>query len=166
MVSLRNLGIGNLVIALAGLVPGYWFAIAFIDTIGRKRLQLGGFLILAVLFSIFGFGLHALSKPGLVVLLCLASFFFGFGPNSTTFVIPGEVFPTRYRSTGHGISAAAGKIGVIVSQVLIGPVANKDSENGFLNHVMQIFALCMYRILSPQSNGKKGSWSLYDVASS
>ena len=140
---MRNLGIGNLVLSLAGLVPGYWFAVAFIDIIGRKRLQMGGFLALAIVFSAIGFGFNTISKSGLVVLVCMANFFCGFGPNSTTFVIPGEVFPTRYRSTGHGLSAAAGKTGVIISQVLIGPLANKGGPNAFLNHVMQIFALCM-----------------------
>ncbi|RUP47658.1 hypothetical protein BC936DRAFT_145483 [Jimgerdemannia flammicorona] len=30
-----------------------------------------------------------------------------FGPNATTFIYPGEMFPTRYRSTCHGISAAS-----------------------------------------------------------
>jgi hypothetical protein len=51
-------------------------------------------------------------------LYCLANFFQNFGPNVTTFVIPGEVFPTRYRSTGHGFSAACGKLGAIVAQVI------------------------------------------------
>lgn len=53
---------------------------------------------------------------GLLALFCLVGFFQNFGPNTTTFVIPGELFPTRYRSTGHGISAASGKVGAIVSQ--------------------------------------------------
>lgn len=50
-------------------------------------------------------------------LYCLAQFFMNFGPNTTTFIVPGEVFPTRYRSTAHGISAACGKLGAIISQV-------------------------------------------------
>jgi len=37
-----------------------------------------------------------------------------FGPNSTTFLMPVEVFPTRVRATAHGISAACGKIGATV----------------------------------------------------
>jgi PHS family inorganic phosphate transporter-like MFS transporter len=150
--SLRNLGMGNIILSLAGLVPGYWFAVAFIDVLGRKRLQIGGFLALAVIFSVLGFGLHTISNTGLVVLVCMANFFCGFGPNSTTFVIPGEVFPTRYRSTGHGLSAAAGKTGVIISQVLIGPLANKGGPNVFLNHVMEIFAFCMYQASSVLTN--------------
>ncbi|KAG6475285.1 hypothetical protein ZIOFF_064503 [Zingiber officinale] len=41
-------------------------------------------------------------------------FFANFGPNSTTFIVPAEVFPARLRSTCHGISAATGKMGAIV----------------------------------------------------
>eukprot|EP00873_Tetraselmis_striata_P018193 jgi/Tetstr1/438457/TSEL_027012.t1 len=33
------------------------------------------------------------------------------GPNSTTYIIPGEIFPPQVRGTCHGISAASGKIG-------------------------------------------------------
>jgi hypothetical protein len=36
------------------------------------------------------------------------------GPNATTFIIPSETFPAKYRSTGHGISAAMGKAGAII----------------------------------------------------
>jgi MFS transporter, PHS family, inorganic phosphate transporter len=138
------MGIGNIILSLAGLIPGYWLSVAFIDTIGRKKLQICGFLILTVIFSIFGFGFYAISPGGLVALVCLANFFCNFGPNTTTFIVPGEVFPTRYRSTGHGISAASGKIGAIISQAFIGPLRNQGGSNNFLNHVMQIFALFMY----------------------
>jgi PHS family inorganic phosphate transporter-like MFS transporter len=41
-------------------------------------------------------------------------FFANFGPNSTTFIVPAEIFPARLRSTCHGISAAAGKAGAII----------------------------------------------------
>ena len=51
-------------------------------------------------------------------LYCVANCFQNFGPNVTTFVIPGEVFPTRYRATGHGFSAACGKLGAIVAQII------------------------------------------------
>lgn len=53
-----------------------------------------------------------------MTLYCLANFFQNFGPNTTTFIVPGEVFPTRYRSTAHGVSAACGKLGAIIAQVL------------------------------------------------
>jgi len=80
-----------------------------------------------------------------MTLVCLANFFSNFGPNTTTFIVPGEVFPTRYRSTGHGISAASGKIGAIISQAFIAsPLRDQGGTNAFFNHVMEIFAFFMY----------------------
>ena len=137
---------GNIIFSVAGLLPGYFFAIAFIDRLGRKKLQIGGFILLTAVFCIFGFGYNTIPSGGLVALVCLANFFSNFGPNTTTFIVPGEVFPTRYRSTCHGVSAASGKIGAIISQAFIGPLRNQGGSNAFLNHVMEIFALFMYVI--------------------
>ena len=36
-----------------------------------------------------------------------------------TFIIPAEIFPTCYRCTCHGISAAAGKVGSIVALLVV-----------------------------------------------
>ena len=38
----------------------------------------------------------------------LSYFFVEFGPNTTTFVLPSEVFPVSMRTTGHGIAAGVG----------------------------------------------------------
>ena len=143
-IRLYNNGVGNLILSAAGLIPGYWVTVATVDTIGRKPIQLCSFMILTVLFCIIGFGFHKIPTKGLFALYCLCNFFQNFGPNSTTFIVPGEVFPTRYRSTGHGISAAAGKTGSIIAQALIGPLRNRGGPNAWLNHVMEIFALFMY----------------------
>ena len=45
-------------------------------------------------------------------------FFTEFGPNSTTFVYPAELFPVETRTTGNGIAAAAGKVGGFVGVFL------------------------------------------------
>ncbi|KAK7748574.1 acid phosphatase pho5 [Cytospora paraplurivora] len=144
---LYNTAIGNLIIVLAGAVPGYWVTVATVDTIGRKPIQLGGFIILTVLFIAMGFGYNKLGENGLLAIYVVAQFFFNFGPNATTFIIPGEVFPTRYRSTSHGISAAAGKIGSIIGQGAIAPLrtrgATKAHPSPWLDHVLEIFALFM-----------------------
>ena len=50
-----------------------------------------------------------------IIIYIIAQFFINFGPNSTTFIVPGELFPTRFRSTCHGIAAATGKAGAIVA---------------------------------------------------
>lgn len=41
------------------------------------------------------------------------------GANSLTFIMPAEVFPTSYRCTCHGISAAAGKLGSMIAIVVV-----------------------------------------------
>jgi len=75
------------------------------------------------------------NKKVFVFLYCLANFFQNFGPNTTTFVIPGEVFPTRYRSTAHGISAASGKLGAIVAQVGFARLKDIGGTNVFVKHM-------------------------------
>lgn len=142
--SLYNTGVGNLILSVAGLIPGYWVSVATVDTIGRKPIQLFGFIMLTILFSIIGFGYHAISTHGLFALYCLCNFFENFGPNTTTFIVPGEVFPTRYRSTAHGISAASGKLGAIIAQVLSNGLKNRGGKNQWINHLMEIFAFFMY----------------------
>lgn len=39
--------------------------------------------------------------------------------NSTTFVVPAELFPARFRSSCHGISAASGKAGAIIGAFIV-----------------------------------------------
>ena len=146
---LYNDGVRNLILSVAGLIPGYWFTVATVDIIGRKPIQIGGFTILTILFCIIGFGFNSISTTRLFLLYCLCNFFQNFGPNTTTFLVPGEVFPTRYRSTAYGISAASGKIGAVIAQALIGPLKDHNGvPNSWLNHVMQVFALFMYRIFA------------------
>ena len=135
---------GNLILSLGGLIPGHIVSIVTIDIIGRKKLQIGGFAILTALFSIIGFAFHKLSTPSLIVLYCLCNFVANVGPNTTTFVVPGEVFPTRYKATAYGISAASGKIGSILSQAIFGPLKDRGGEDQWVNHIMQIYALFMY----------------------
>jgi len=146
--NLKNICVGNLILSAAGLIPGYYATFLLIDSWGRKPIQLMGFTVLTILFATLGFGYNRLTSnkhavKGFVVLYCFANFFQNFGPNSTTFVIPGEVFPTRYRSTAHGISAASGKLGAIVAQVGFARLANIGGTNKFVKHILEIFALFM-----------------------
>ena len=104
-------------IALCSTVPGYWVTVALIDRIGRFTIQLQGFFFMTV----FMLGLtipyehwkHN-NHTGFIIMYALTFFFANFGPNSTTFIVPAELFPARFRSTCHGISAAAGKAGAII----------------------------------------------------
>ncbi|CAG8591070.1 5410_t:CDS:2 [Diversispora eburnea] len=163
--TLWNISIGNIIINLLGTVPGYWFTVALVDSWGRKPIQLMGFSILTALFIVLGFGFNQIkdkSIPLFIVIFTLIQFFMNFGPNATTFIVPGEVFPTRYRSTGHGISAASGKLGAIIAQVGFGALKDRGGEKGsnaFLPHLLQIFAAFMFAgllftFLIPETKGK------------
>jgi PHS family inorganic phosphate transporter-like MFS transporter len=130
-------------------IPGYWLAVATLDTVGRKPLQLIGFVLLTILFIVWGFAYNHISPHGMLGIYVLIQLFFNWGPNSTTFIVPGECFPTRYRSTSHGISAASGKIGSIIAQGAISPLRVRGkpttaNPSPWLNHVMQIFSVFMF----------------------
>jgi PHS family inorganic phosphate transporter-like MFS transporter len=150
--SFYRTALGNLILVCAGALPGYWVSVATLDTFGRKPVQIMGFTMLTILFVVIGFAYNVLPTNGLFALYIIAQFFFNFGPNTTTFIVPGECFPTRYRSTSHGISAATGKLGAVIAQVVFGPLrtigaapgaTSYKDQNPFINRIMQIFALFM-----------------------
>ncbi|KAM0903132.1 hypothetical protein ACQ4PT_018914 [Festuca glaucescens] len=110
------------IIAVASTIPGYFAAVLLIDRAGRRRLQMAGFFLMAVfLFALAGPYDHYWRGNGkngwYIVLYGLTFFSANLGPNTTTFILPAELFPARFRSTCHGISAAAGKVGALVGSV-------------------------------------------------
>ncbi len=103
-----------LVFAFAAL-PGYLLSMFGMDRWGRKRIQLIGFAFMAATFA--GIAILGDAKAILVpfvILYGLNYFFTEFGPNTTTFVLPAEIFPARVRTTSHGIAATVGKVGAAV----------------------------------------------------
>jgi MFS family permease len=109
----------QLAIFAVAAVPGYILAIARMDRIGHRRLQLIGFTLMGLCFAVIGLvpGLTTAAAPFLLV-YGISYFFTEFGPNVTTFVLPGELFPTQVRATGHGISAGIGKLGAFIGVFL------------------------------------------------
>jgi MFS transporter, PHS family, inorganic phosphate transporter len=104
-----------LAIFAVAAVPGYLLAAATIDRIGRRVLQAAGFAVMAAAFFCLWLIPGATTTLLPFLLLFGATYFFAeFGPNTTTFVYPSEIFPVRVRTTTHGIAAAAGKIGAFI----------------------------------------------------
>ncbi|KAK2982390.1 hypothetical protein RJ640_026233 [Escallonia rubra] len=132
-------------VALFATVPGYWFTVFLIDKLGRFIIQLGGFLLMSIFMAILGINYREFrgdkcsadstskydfcnGKPKLfAVFYGLTLFFANFGPNSTTFIVPAELFPARFRSTCHGISAASGKAGAIIGAFVVQNYTQKVS---------------------------------------
>jgi MFS transporter, PHS family, inorganic phosphate transporter len=109
----------QLTIFVVAAVPGYVLAIARLDRIGHRRLQLAGFAVMAACFLVIGAvpGLTTAVVPFLLV-YGVSYFFTEFGPNMTTFVLPSELYPVAMRTTGHGISAGIGKLGAFIGVFL------------------------------------------------
>ena len=103
--------------------PGYFVAALLLDKLGRKPIQTLGFAAMAAIYLAVSLVVVQVGKSvellipasAALAVYSLSYFFINFGPNTTTFVIPAEVYPTRYRTTGHGISAAAGKLGAAIT---------------------------------------------------
>jgi MFS family permease len=109
----------QLAIFAVAAVPGYALAIARLDRIGHRRLQLVGFAVMALCFAFIAVvpGMTTMVVPFLLV-YGVSYFFTEFGPNMTTFVLPSELYPVTMRTTGHGISAGIGKLGAFIGVFL------------------------------------------------
>ena len=107
-----------------GALPGYYLAVYTIDRIGRRNMQLQGFVMMTLLFGIMAAGWEDIRKNGpvFVLLYALTFFFANFGPNTTTFLLPVEAFPTPLRATCHGFSAALGKVGAVLGAAAFDPL--------------------------------------------
>ena len=121
-------------------VPGYALAAKYVDKIGRKRLQKIGFLAITISYALIGL-VPAVTQlmPLFVMVYGLSFFFINFGPNTTTFLIPSEIYPTTIRAKAHGISAAVGKIGAFVGAFLLPNV---------LKHFGMHFVMAMMAVVS------------------
>lgn len=117
-------------------LPGYLLASYLTPSrhLGRSRLQLAGFLLLAVEFLLLGLfwnqvsvhdsGQTAPTTEEIVVMLValvLASLVGTGGPATTTFVLPAEMFPTAIGSTCFGVAAAAGRLGAAIGTFVVTP---------------------------------------------
>ncbi|MFZ4432173.1 MAG: MFS transporter [Microthrixaceae bacterium] len=112
------------------LIVGFILALVFITRIRHTNMQIGGFIAMTVGLLVLALS-TALSGGGdqhLVLVFggfIVFNVFMNAGPNSTTFLLPAEVFPTHVRASGHGLGAAAGKLGAAVG-VFLFPILQDD----------------------------------------
>jgi PHS family inorganic phosphate transporter-like MFS transporter len=121
-------------------VPGYFATALLVDRWGRKPIQIMGFAVMGALYLAVSFIASAPSALAIVA-YSLTYFFLNFGPNTTTFILPAELYPTRYRTTGHGISAAAGKLGAAISTFYFPTLINEIGVPPLLRLLAAISAL-------------------------
>merc|ERR1712032_765181 len=102
-------------------LPGYFVAAMLVDKpwLGRVKLQLIGFGCSSFMFFLLG-GVYGLvskeeNASAFIILYGIAFFFFTFGANSTTFLLPAEVYACPVRARMHGLSSATGKVGALIA---------------------------------------------------
>jgi MFS transporter, PHS family, inorganic phosphate transporter len=114
-------------------LPGYILAILRMDRVGHRRLQFLGFGVMALAFFALGLigPLTEMMAPFIAV-FGLSYFFIEYGPNTMTFVLPSEVFPTSVRTTGHGIAAGIGKLGAFIGVFVVPQLQTSIGLRGML----------------------------------
>jgi PHS family inorganic phosphate transporter-like MFS transporter len=123
----------QLIVFTVAAVPGYYLAVHFMDRIGHRRLQWIGFLGMGTAFLLIGVipGITSVVAPFLL-LFAVSYFFAEFGPNTTTFVLSAEMYPTSARATGNGISAGVAKVGAFIGVYLFPIIKSHLGVSGAL----------------------------------
>ncbi|KIP07902.1 hypothetical protein PHLGIDRAFT_23820 [Phlebiopsis gigantea 11061_1 CR5-6] len=85
---LFKIATGNLIITALGFVPGYYVTVLTVEKLGRKWIQTQGFLLEALFLAILAGKFHSLSTVAFIVNFALLQFFFNFGANATTYLLP------------------------------------------------------------------------------
>jgi MFS transporter, PHS family, inorganic phosphate transporter len=139
-------------------VPGYFVAILLLDKTGRKSIQVMGFTLMGVAFLLIGLipGVATHAWP-FIILYGISYFFTEFGPNTTTFIYPAEIFPVEVRTTGHGISAGFGKMGAFAGAYLFPDMlASSMGIRGaeIVAGVVSVAGLLITMALLPEPKGK------------
>ncbi len=103
------------------LILGIIAAVLLTDKVGRIRLQVIGFIGCAIGLALAAFS-QVISGPQQMILLVSGFMLFNFmnnmGPNAQTYLLAGEVFPTRIRGKGAGFAASFAKIGAVITALL------------------------------------------------
>ncbi|KAF5371016.1 hypothetical protein D9615_010016 [Tricholomella constricta] len=168
---LFKISTGNLIITALGFVPGYYASVLTIEKLGRKWIQIQGFLVTSLFLGILAGKFTELSKPAFIVIFALLQVNYFSSPSPVVVELCTEtpspvllqlrseyydlLFPTRYRATAHGISAASGKAGAIVSALAFNTLSKQIGTPA----VLWIFFGCnivgaAFTLLLPEVKGR------------
>jgi MFS transporter, PHS family, inorganic phosphate transporter len=137
-------------------VPGYLLAVWKMDKIGHRRLQFIGFAVMAVSFLVLAaFPVLTVNVAPFIAIFGVSYLFTEFGPNTTTFVLPSEVFPVNMRTTGHGFAAGIGKLGAFVGVFLVPVLETHIALRGLLlvSGIAATLGFALTRVL-PEPSGR------------
>ena len=125
------------------LIAGFLIAVLLVERAGRIRLQITGFIGMAIGLVILALSdLLPFDNGSNIVVVFIGFLVFNLtmnaGPNSTTFLLSGEVFPTSIRASGAGFAAAFAKAGAVLGTFAL-PILRKSLGTSTL---LLLLALC------------------------
>jgi len=125
------------------LIMGFIIAVLLVDKVGRISLQITGFIGMALGLSLLAISGDPNINQHPNFILVLSGFFIynllmNAGPNSTTFLLSGEVFPSSIRASGAGFAAAVAKLGAVLGTFLL-PIIKDDLG---VSNLLYILAFC------------------------
>jgi MFS transporter, putative metabolite transport protein len=120
------------------LIVGIICAVLLTDKVGRISLQVVGFIGCAagLLLASFSTSYVGEAQTALIFLgFMLFNFRTNLGPNAQTYLLAGEVFPTRIRGMGAGFATAFAKIGAVTTAFLF-PILLADIGTRALLYIL------------------------------
>ncbi|KAK3291161.1 major facilitator superfamily domain-containing protein [Chaetomium fimeti] len=113
-------------------VVGSIVMIPLVNYVSRKTHFVWTTGILTILFAVTAVTVsQTYGKPShfaSMVFYALTQFMFNLGPNTLTFILAAEAFPTEFRGTCYGIAAASGKVGAIIVRPITGAVGKSQGS--------------------------------------
>lgn len=129
--------------SIAALV-GSVAVIPLVDCLSRRTHYLWTTWSLTALFACMAISVaQTYAEPthqASMVFYVLAQVLFNLGPNTLTFILAAEIFPTEVRGTSYGIAAAFGKLGAIIAR---GIIKRAGKGQGGLVAVLAIFCVVL-----------------------
>jgi MFS family permease len=155
----------SLITSFAFVIPGALIGVGLIDRLGRKQLQIAGFIGAAVMLGLFAY-LHdqVMAAPAFGMLLFgLYSLLITAGPSTVAGagILGVELSPTRIRTIGQSITVVGGRIGASISAFLFPLLFGVLGETGviaLLALVSVVGAICTVLVI-PETAGR----SLEDI---
>ncbi|KAK4119163.1 MFS general substrate transporter [Parathielavia appendiculata] len=144
--TLENNLVRTLQLSSIAAVVGSIAVIFLVNYVSRKTHYVWTTAALTILFAVtavsvsqtYGTSAHLTS----MVFYALGQFMFNLGPNTLTFILAAESFPTEFRGTCYGIAAAAGKVGAIIVRPITERVGkSQEGLVGMLSAFSAVLAL-------------------------
>jgi len=120
------------------LVVGIVGAVFLVDRVGRIKLQVLGFIGCAVGLLVAALSAHftGTMQVGMIFAgFMIFNLMTNLGPNAMTYLLAGEVFPTKIRGVGAGFAASFAKIGAVLTAFLF-PILLNDLGTTLLLYIL------------------------------